>query len=731
MYWNLYNGPILISCILLILWGFYIYIKNKSSDKGLLFLFICLFTFLWQLSFFIFFSPVGSFVYNTDLLFNIFSKVCYFGIIGLPVIFLNFTVLYTENYHKRIIKILLFSSYFITLVFEWLLLFTNLIVDGYIKYDFGVYPKAGFLNPLFWLFVASMTGLVVYIIMNYWKQIRERDKSNYTKIKSLQVKTFLFAIIFYVFSSVDAIGDYGIAFYPAGYIFISIFLFIIGYSIVSYRLMDIKLVLRQSTVFLSSLLATVIPIFIVKSFIQSYSMELSHTSEIVVLVLSASLFPILKEKFGIFANKYLFTSLYDSKVVIRHLTTNLSATLETKRIYQSVVDALADALHAKSISFWQFSPEKNTYSLDYNKGLEVKDKFKVKASKNIFNSYFKFGKAVSIEELKNSPFKKLAFIKDFSVIGIEVIVPLLIKDKLIGIICFGPKLSGDIYNNEDFDLLRVISSQVAISLENAFLYEETKQFNLKLSDEVEKATKDLRVANEELKNLDRAKSEFISIASHQLRTPLTVIKGYGSMMLEGSFGQMSEPIKDNVKKIYESNERLITLVEDLLNISRIESGKLQFNFEPCQLEDIVASVVEELAVPASNKGLKLIWHAPTGKLPAVSIDKSKLRQVAINIIDNAIKYTPKGQIDVTLKLDGDNILFSSVDTGLGIAHNDLINLFKKFSRGEHVSILHTEGTGLGLYVGKMMIEAHHGKIWAASDGIDKGSQFYFTLPISK
>lgn len=495
--------------------------------------------------------------------------------------------------------------------------------------------------------------------------------------------------------------------------------------------MDIKLVLRQSTVFLSSLLATVIPIFVVKYLIQSYSVDLSYWSEIFVLIFAASLFPILKEKFGRFANKYLFTSLYDSKVVIRHLTTDLSATLETKRIYQSVVDALADALHAKSISFWQFTPEKNNYTLDFNKGLEIKDKFKVKSSKNIFNSYFKFGKAVSIEELKGSPFKKLAFIKDFSAIGVEVIVPLLIKDKLIGIICFGPKLSGDIYNNEDFDLLHVISSQVAISLENAFLYEETKQFNLKLSDEVEKATKDLRSANEELKNLDRAKSEFISIASHQLRTPLTVIKGYGSMMLEGSFGQMPAPIEENVKKIYESNERLITLVEDLLNISRIESGKLQFNFEPCQLEDIVSSVVEELAVPASNKGLKLIWHAPTEKLPAVNIDKSKLRQVAINIIDNAIKYTPKGQIDVTLKLDGDNILFSSVDTGLGIAHDDLVNLFKKFSRGEHVSILHTEGTGLGLYVGKMMIEAHHGKIWAASDGIDKGSQFYFTLPISK
>lgn len=706
----------LVSLIFILSLGILVWSKNRKSRVNRLFLIITLIFGLWEFCTYMMFNAAS----DSQVIF--WDRILYLGVVFLPGLQYQFSLFFTKENAKR--TVLVYLSYLIGLAF-FFLTFNDNFVSGVFRYKWGAHSIAHFFHHLF---IAFFFSYIFALLYNFFIKYKESNQ----KIEKNRSIYFIFSFaILNIFGGMAYLPAYGISVYPIALISPLIFTILISYSIISYRLMDIKLVLRQSTVFLSSLLATVIPIFVARYVVQIYSMDLSYWSEIAVLVLAASLFPILKEKFGRFANKYLFTSLYDSKVVIRHLTTDLSATLETKRIYQSVVDALADALHAKSISFWQFTPEKNNYTLDFNKGLEIKNKFKVKSSKNIFNSYFKFGKAVSIEELKGSPFKKLAFIKDFSAVGVEVIVPLLIKDKLIGIICFGPKLSGDIYNNEDFDLLHVISSQVAISLENAFLYEETKQFNLKLSDEVEKATKDLRSANEELKNLDRAKSEFISIASHQLRTPLTVIKGYGSMMLEGSFGQMPAPIEENVKKIYESNERLITLVEDLLNISRIESGKLQFNFEPCQLEDIVSSVVEELAVPASNKGLKLIWHAPTEKLPAVNIDKSKLRQVAINIIDNAIKYTPKGQIDVTLKLDGDNILFSSVDTGLGIAHDDLVNLFKKFSRGEHVSILHTEGTGLGLYVGKMMIEAHHGKIWAASDGIDKGSQFYFTLPISK
>lgn len=263
-----------------------------------------------------------------------------------------------------------------------------------------------------------------------------------------------------------------------------------------------------------------------------------------------------------------------------------------------------------------------------------------------------------------------------------------------------------------------------------------------LEDQVEEKTKKLKGAYEELKVLDKAKSDFISIASHQLRTPLTAIKGYISMILEGDFGKLTKKEVDSLKKVFVSNERLIRLVENLLNISRIESGRLQFNFAEVQLENMIDSVVGELAFHAKEKGLKLIYKKDEKTPPPVKIDEEKIRQVVMNLIDNAIKYSQKGSILVSLKYvenrqetpsdakerQNNYIEFCVADSGMGISKDDLPRLFQKFTRGSGTSLVHTEGTGLGLYVARMMIEAHNGKIWAESEGEGKGSKFCFKLP---
>ena len=311
----------------------------------------------------------------------------------------------------------------------------------------------------------------------------------------------------------------------------------------------------------------------------------------------------------------------------------------------------------------------------------------------------------------------------------EILAPLNVKDKTIGLIALGKKEAGDMYNDEDLQVLQVAGAQVAIALENALLYQETKNFSIKLEREVERATRDLKKANAQLKKLDAAKSEFISIASHQLRTPLTVIKGYISMMLEGNFGKLTDSECESLEKVFESNERLIQLVENLLNISRIESGRLQFNFEEVDFSKMVASVVEELSGYVKKKNLRLEYKPPAKPLPLVKLDEEKIRQVVMNLVDNAIKYTKQGGVTVRVEQDKENITFCVSDTGMGISEADLANLFKKFSRGKGTSLVHTEGTGLGLYVASIMIESHQGRIWAESAGEGKGSKFCFALPV--
>jgi len=234
---------------------------------------------------------------------------------------------------------------------------------------------------------------------------------------------------------------------------------------------------------------------------------------------------------------------------------------------------------------------------------------------------------------------------------------------------------------------------------------------------------------EEIERIDRAKSEFISIASHQLRTPLTAVKGYISMVLEGIYGKLSQKQERPLKNVFRSNERLIKLVNDLLNLSRLDAGKIDFSPEPTSLEEMADGIVEELKINAENRGLYMKMTKPKKPLPKIMVDKDKLRQVILNIVDNAIKYTKTGGITIELrKLDSEEQIRIS-DTGEGMTKHEIDSLFQMFSRATAGTQLHTEGAGLGLYVARQFIEMHGGDIKVESSGKGKGSTFILKLPI--
>jgi len=251
-------------------------------------------------------------------------------------------------------------------------------------------------------------------------------------------------------------------------------------------------------------------------------------------------------------------------------------------------------------------------------------------------------------------------------------------------------------------------------------------------------TTQLEQVNEQLKRLDETKSEFVSIASHQLRTPLTVIKGYISMILEGSFGSVPDKHRQPLEKVYESGERLISLVENLLSVSRIESGRMKYTMAFTQLADLAAKVVDELSTAAKKKQLALKFSMPQKLPPLINLDEEKIRQVMTNLVDNSIKYTKRGTVAVSVRHEPNGVdghfqkpcvVFSVSDTGNGVRAEDKDRLFQKFIRGQGSALVHTEGTGLGLYVGRMMVEAHGGAIWVESKGEGLGSTFAFAIPL--
>lgn len=236
----------------------------------------------------------------------------------------------------------------------------------------------------------------------------------------------------------------------------------------------------------------------------------------------------------------------------------------------------------------------------------------------------------------------------------------------------------------------------------------------------------LETANLQLKELDQQKTEFLSIASHQLRTPLSVCKGYLELIKDGAYGKPSSELYKVLDNLEISNERLIKLVDEFLNISRIEQGRVKYTFSPFDISQITDGVVEELKERAQEKGLVLIYKNPGPII--INIDEDKIRHVIYNFVDNAIKYTPRGNVKIFVEKDKTGIIIRVKDNGLGFGRQDQVNFFQKFFRGANTSGTNIEGTGLGLYVCRRFIEKHEGRVWAESAGLKKGSEFGFWLP---
>jgi signal transduction histidine kinase len=241
-----------------------------------------------------------------------------------------------------------------------------------------------------------------------------------------------------------------------------------------------------------------------------------------------------------------------------------------------------------------------------------------------------------------------------------------------------------------------------------------------LSIQLVKNTFEIELANEQ-------KSELMTFATHEIRTPITVMRGYAAILLDGDKGQISPQVVDLLQKIMISGNEVISLLSQYLNKSKIELGQLQYVFLKVDAVGLVNEILTTFQVNAVQKGIYLTEVLPTKERLFVNADQGKLKEVIVNLIDNAIKYTPKGSVTVSVERHNKNILIKVADTGVGIEEDTKQILFKEFSRADiqKVNIL---GTGLGLYLAKIFITAHKGMIWVESDGKNKGSQFYIELP---
>ncbi len=262
----------------------------------------------------------------------------------------------------------------------------------------------------------------------------------------------------------------------------------------------------------------------------------------------------------------------------------------------------------------------------------------------------------------------------------------------------------------------------------SYLLIKSVSSEVKRREETAKLADSLERANIQLQELDKQKTEFLSIASHQLRTPLSILKGYIELIIDGAYGKVEKKTVKILQDMDLNNEHLIKLVDEFLNISRIEQGRAKYNFSLVDIIGITESVVKDFKIKAKEKKIKILWDKPKN-IPQVDCDQEKIHHVVFNFVDNALKYSEEGEIKVLLTQEEKGISIRVQDNGIGFNKTDEVNFYQKFYRGENVKGSNVTGTGLGLFVCRKFIEAHNGRIWARSSGLGKGSEFGFWIPL--
>lgn len=306
-------------------------------------------------------------------------------------------------------------------------------------------------------------------------------------------------------------------------------------------------------------------------------------------------------------------------------------------------------------------------------------------------------------------------------VGIKtsMVYPITYRGLSRGVMIFSLSKDEKEVSEEEKDLIRSYTDVVGIAVENAKLYSDLEQTSKRLDE-----------ANKKLEVLDKLKDEFVSVASHELRTPMTAIKSYTWMVLNGRSGDVNPKTREYLDRVYQSTDRLIHLVNEMLDVSRIEGGRVTIKIESVDMFKLACDVQAEFSARSAETGLTLnVLSLPD--LPAVTADREKIHQVLENLVGNSFKFTPRGgHVTIGFKINGSYLETSVTDDGPGIDPDDLPKLFKKFGRLENSLVsLTNNSTGLGLYISKQYVELLHGQIWVNSQ-TGSGAIFTFSLPVA-
>ena len=496
-------------------------------------------------------------------------------------------------------------------------------------------------------------------------------------------------------------------------------------AITSKKLFDIKLVVARSLAYVLVLsfialvyagITTAITVLVSNDNIHLGTVLVN----IVLISLSAVSFQYVKDFFTKITGDLFYKGSYEPQEVLDNLNTIVTSTINIHTLTRRSVLMLEHTMKSSFVSFVVRGDEtaQRVYA-------SAKNPKKAEPYTTFIEAKLKPHTPMVVEYIEDETLK--AQLLEHK---IELIIPLYANKDYIGFIVFGTKNNGVVYNQQDVKLLGIVADSLAVAVQNALRFEEIQNFNYTLQEKIDEATKKLRRANEKLKDLDETKDDFISMASHQLRTPLTSIKGYISMVVEEDAGKVNPMQKEMLTQAFFSSQRMVYLISDLLNVSRLKTGKFIIEQSPVNLVDVVNQELHQLQETAASRDLTLNFDH-SDDFPQLMLDETKTRQIIMNFVDNAIYYTQAGgNIEVKLIDNRDTIELRVIDNGIGVPKAEQAHLFTKFYRAGNARKARPDGTGLGLFMAKKVIIAEGGSlIFDSVEG--KGSTFGFVFSKTK
>jgi signal transduction histidine kinase len=695
--------------------------RNLQSSLNRIFMFFCIFLAGWLVS-----NNLASSLDSTTAVALIANRlVFFFGGLSLvaTLLFLKILLKQSIKLHDQMLLLTVTSISILSL--------SNLVVINVSPNDLTYNISFGYMAYIyFFLVLAITTSLIILLSKN-------KAKQDYLLKEKLYVIRFSFVLGISLIIITNIIMPFvfqNFSLTEFGSLASLSFVFGLSYSIVKHKLFDLRLVVARSLsyisiiVFFLALYGASISLLANKLFIKYPT--IANLVPVVMSILLAFSLTSIKKWFDDKTAKIFFRDRYDPQDLLDRLNKISVSNYEVESLLVRSSELIEDAIKS---SFCTFVIRETPYV----KSRVVGDNKTEITEKEIdaLEEYLPRIKLKSISayiDTSEDNIRKVNRIlksKDVDIL-IKMVSPEQPSLQGVGYMLLGPKKSGNMYSSQDLKILEIVSNELLIATENALRFEEIEQFNVTLQKKIDSATNELKKSNEKLKALDEAKDEFISMASHQLRTPLTSVKGYLSMVLEGDAGEVNKNQETMLQQAFFSSQRMVYLISDLLNVSRLKTGKFVIEAKPTYLPDVVESEISQLHETAKSRDLELIFDKPKD-FPTIDLDETKLRQVIMNFTDNAIYYTPAGgKIKLTLAADDSKIEFKVTDNGIGVPKNEQHNLFTKFYRAGNAKKARPDGTGLGLFMAKKVIIASGGAlVFESQEG--KGSTFGFTFPLSQ